>query len=418
MSSLMSTISDDLLLEILLRLPDFRSIVQCACVSKRWFSTIRSSKTYFSHKFNQYHRQKRLDNKSSSSPCPFTLLITDIHYTIGSSAFSYEFFSERSKVFGYGQEKTLEFLPWNDNKFCVLWTWFEDLLLIELCKERSLYICNPFTKEYIKLPETPTSQICRRYALVVLRGDVNTSSNIVTSIKYKVVKISVDIENPILKSIIFHDFRLSIFSSETEQWNHSTIKFQIPVNVWYHHSSVVGSNGTIYFQYGTLEIQGILALNIYSQQCRMISLPSKDPRFQNPMIIGLVRGRVRVAHSKCFDEKKQLYGLIVWELVDHEDRDDKMISWKVVQFHNRIIWKFGCDILAFHPDDEDVFFYSHFNDKIEIEIFQCRILYRNYFRIKTLCHISNVSYFFLHEWKIIRAVPLLHPWWPTRISPI
>ncbi|KAM6594574.1 hypothetical protein CsatA_002277 [Cannabis sativa] len=332
MSSLMSTISDDLLLEILLRLPDFRSIVQCACVSKRWFSTIRSSKTYFSHKFNQYHRQKRLDNKSSSSPCPFTLLITDIHYTIGSSAFSYEFFSERSKVFGYGQEKTLEFLPWNDNKFCVLWTWFEDLLLIELCKERSLYICNPFTKEYIKLPETPTSQICRRYALVVLRGDVNTSSNIVT---------------------------LSI-------------------------------------------------------KC----LPSKDPRFQNPMIIGLVRGRVRVAHSKCFDEKKQLYGLIVWELVDHEDRDDKMISWKVVQFHNRIIWKLGCDILAFHPDDEDVFFYSHFNDKIEIEIFQCRILYKNYFRIETLCHISNVSHFFLHEWKIIRAVPLLHPWWPTRILPI
>ncbi|PON63182.1 F-box domain containing protein [Parasponia andersonii] len=56
----MEIVTDDgPLFEILIRLPDSRSIIQCATVCKHWYSLVSRSE-YFIRSFNHHHRQKRL----------------------------------------------------------------------------------------------------------------------------------------------------------------------------------------------------------------------------------------------------------------------------------------------------------------------------------------------------------------------
>ncbi|XP_062078903.1 uncharacterized protein LOC133783322 [Humulus lupulus] len=419
MSLILSIINDDILLEILLRLPDFRCIVECAYVCKRWFSFIFGSKAYFSHRFNHYHRQKRLINNNSptSSPSlPFTLLFTGL--SVRTSPFPFEFFSERSKTLDYGRKPALGFLPWtrNDNEYAFLWSSFEDLLLIQLSFKR-LYVCNPFLRQYVALPEpNPNNTLFHprcRYALVVLgRGsDANM-------IKYKVVKISTEVNNLNSAPPPFH-LHLSIFSSETGQWSSSTFEFPVFLHIWSHRSVVVGSNGIVYWPYGVDAIEGVVALNLCSKQCRLIDLPRELGcewyRSEYRVRAGVVRGRLQLVQL-FWSEDKQFYVFKAWELDD--DDDGNKVYWNLVHHHDQMSMNFQTcmssqqlTILAPHPDDRDMFFFSRsININCENkEIFLCRILGQNRNHIESLCHLPPGSPLRL------RVVPLLHPWWPTQI---
>ncbi|KAM6546678.1 hypothetical protein CsatB_027414 [Cannabis sativa] len=419
-----SNLNDDILLEILLRLPDFKCIVECAYVCKRWFSIISHSKAYFSRRFNYYHRHKRLSNSSqSSSPSlPFTLLFT--HSYLPEFNLSMEYFSERSKILDYGQIPALQFLLSSKNR-AYIWSSFEDLLLVELFPGQRFCICNPFTRQLVVLPKPPdpfheyeysrSFYLQRRYALVV--SDYSKT-------QYKVVKISMGTVDSI--SIPPHLLHLTIFSSETGQWSHSTLNFPEMLTIFNEsedRTAIVGSNGVIYWPYGLRKTEGIVAfaLDVCSKQHRLIGLPKELGRYSNSRVhVGVVRGRVRVAQF-YWCKKKQLFVFKAWELFD----DGEMCSWNLVHHHDEMMMKFECCISsssllaihALHPDDGDVFFFSHSNKfakaKEEIKIFQCKILSQNENRIETLVHIPpKISL------AKLRVNPIIHPWWPTQIFPL
>ncbi|XP_062105402.1 uncharacterized protein LOC133817033 [Humulus lupulus] len=427
----MSTIDDDILLEIFLRLADFKCIVECALVCKRWFSAIANSKAYFSLKFNHYHRQNRLNNSpnslSSSPSLPYTLLFRGSYKCIGGlphyrclrwiiSSSSFEFFSERSKILDYGKKMALEFLNWVDYKdYAYVWSSFEDLLLIER-SPKQLYICNPLSRQSVALPEPPNAfHQLYRYALVVLGYD---DSNM---IKYKVVKISRTV-NDLVDDFIYIPppslIHIAIFCSVTRQWSCSTFNFPIDLNICHHHA-IVGSNGIVYWPYGSWKFKGIAALNPHSKQCRLIGLPPEFGRGWGCKLsrarVGVVRGRLRLAQL-FWCKKKQSYVFKAWELVDE---DGQLCSWNVVHHHDQMMMGLECGvktslltILALHPDDGDVFFFSSSSCNLgsdDIEVFQCRLLGQNHNHIESLCHLPPKSF------PNASVVPLVHPWWPNQI---
>ncbi|XP_030509494.2 uncharacterized protein LOC115724166 [Cannabis sativa] len=415
--SLMSTLGDDIFLEILLRLPDFRCIVECSYVCKRWFSIISRSKAYFSHRFNHYHRQKRLCNSSSSSSSspslPFTLLFTNLamidHYF-----FAEQYISERSKILHYGQEAALNFLPWKMYKNGLyLESSFEDLLLVGIYPKGCLFVCNPFTRQFVELPRSPNAFHRRsRYALVVSEY---------SKIKYKVVQISTEVDDitSVSPPFLLH---LTIFSSETGQWSSSTFNF--PEVALFDRCSyrtpIVGSNGIVYWPYGVYKTEGLVALDICSKQYHLVGLPRElghDWRSLGSRIhVGVVRGKVRLAQFFWY-KRKQFFVFKAWELVD----DDKMCNWNLVHYHDQMKMSECCmslssllTIHALHPDDGDVFFFSLSNKtlkaKEDIRIFQCQMLGQNQSHIEILCNLPPKIYA-----SRVSVVSLLHPWWPTQV---
>ncbi|KAM6540812.1 hypothetical protein CsatB_005259 [Cannabis sativa] len=420
-TQIFNIISDDLLLEVLLRLPDFKSIIDCACVCKHWFSVIYCSRLYFSGRFNHYHRQKRLNN-SPDSPLPFALFF--IASFLPDYSFSLAYFSPRSTILDYGLTPSLKFLPSKDVKSdrVDICSSFEDLLLVELLyPDRSglcFYVCNPFLRHYILLPWC--SNIYRYYSRRFLVVS-NTSNNLMISYKVVIISAAGRVFDKISESLP----DLDIFSSETGQWSHSTFDFpKEALTKCSSRSTIIGSNGIVYLPYGSSnKNEGIVSLNICSKRYRLIGLPKeelgRDWRCLDSRVhIGVVRGKVRLAQFYSY-KKKECFVFKAWELIDGGDNDDdETYSWNLVHNHYHMTMRFDCPmsffcLVALHPDDGDVFFFSRSNNRIKdnIEIFQCRILGQNYNHIEILCRLPS---------KVcatnLRVIPLLHPWWPSQIS--
>ncbi|PON60345.1 F-box domain containing protein [Parasponia andersonii] len=80
-----SMVSEDVMLETLVRLPDYKCVIQCGLVCERWFHLISRSEHFnFSFNFNHHHRYKRqvvvpLPGRpdSKGSLLPYTLLYRD-----------------------------------------------------------------------------------------------------------------------------------------------------------------------------------------------------------------------------------------------------------------------------------------------------------------------------------------------------
>ncbi|KAF4378034.1 hypothetical protein G4B88_004641 [Cannabis sativa] len=429
--SIMSIISDEILLEILLRVSDFRRLVECASVCKRWYSIIFSFHDYFKHRFIHYHHQKRLNNSptspSPSRSLPFTLLFRnscdvaeDLQNVSKVSSFSFDYFSERSKIFHYGEKSALECMRWCDIKggdaYDYIWSSFDDLLLVERSL-RKLYVCNPFTKQHIAIPISPNAtHKLYRYALGVLR-DFDEPI-----IKYKVVKVSTK-ENDVEYLESSYLIHLAIFCSETGQWSHSSFKSPVALNRWHFQTNAVGNNGVVYWPYGSWTNGGIIALNPYLELSYLIKLPLllgckgclSDCNLNSKVHVGVVRGKLRIAQFN-WCKSTHLYEFMAWELVDK----DEVRSWNLVHYHDEMMMGFQCGsvnslpftMIAFHSDDGNVFFFQRFNDNLtsnNIEIFQCRILGKNRIHIEFLCRLPPTSP------MNTRVVSLIHPAWPTQI---
>ncbi|KAM6576392.1 hypothetical protein CsatB_028229 [Cannabis sativa] len=406
-----SIIIDDVLLEILVRLPDFKSVVECTYVCKQWRSIILASITYFSCRFNHHHRQKRLRNNLLSPPMPFSLLFSSSFSWTPSSCLS--FFSERSKIFDYEKRLALEFLPCKDdvNEYAYILSSFEDLLLIKIHPKLALYVCNPFTSYSIALPTPPNFNNARcRYALVVSGYD--GASNKLNNPTIKVVMITTDLTPPTFI------LQLAIFSFETGKWTELT--FECPHYRPLSHNQAIASNDIVYWPYGTgNKIEGMVALNIFSRKCRSINLSRVLGRLHCSIVrqvnIGVVRGKLRLSQF-FWNKKNQSFVFKAWDLDDNGER----CIWNLVHYHDEMTMNSKyclrvneLSFLTFHPDDGDVFFFSCYGYKVKdkVEIFKCRIVGENHNKIDSLCHLS------VHP-KVrprLPVVSLLLPWWPTQL---
>ncbi|CAN0892206.1 hypothetical protein LINGRAHAP2_LOCUS17429, partial [Linum grandiflorum] len=128
--NLMSKLGEDLLEEILIRLPNPKSSCRCKAVCKPWKSII--SDPSFNRRFIAHHRSKY------QTPSLF--------------------------IPSHDPQSILSFLPIPDKIRPKLRVFdcFKDLLLCGFSEafgelERSYFVCNPFTKQWIALPLAPRS---------------------------------------------------------------------------------------------------------------------------------------------------------------------------------------------------------------------------------------------------------------------
>ena len=154
----MDNINNDLLTEILIRLPDCRHVARCAgAVCKRWSSL--TSDPQFIRSFVD-HRLGSVDHSDSDSSSGHLALLLQKHdYEYGKlpiidSKYYQILFDGTSFI---RTTSYLSFLPYDD---VVIRAYFEDLLLVsranaDYAGSFSFCICNPMTKKWCELPEPP-----------------------------------------------------------------------------------------------------------------------------------------------------------------------------------------------------------------------------------------------------------------------
>ncbi|PON59870.1 F-box domain containing protein [Trema orientale] len=406
-SKFISVIGDDILLEILLRLPEARTVIRCSSVCKRWFSLVsRLDDLYFIHKFNHHHTQKRLllwgpneDINSDDSQLPYTLFIRG-HYI---SCWVYpvlkpshiepykDLFSEKSMILYpslsncFASGSILDFLNW-PHAFIVS-SCYDLLLLTELTHD-SYIVCNPLTRQFVEVPQAPRymytydydgddfGQVISRCGFVcVPRCSCNKLSYYCNcSIEYKVVLITANECDPQHHAVIF--------SSETGKWFEYSA-FRSPVCLSHWHLSPVACNGIVYWPFGKNDFEGIAAVDLFKesidseyeehnlQRFHSISLPvefdsSLNRAFQENARLAVVRGRLRLAQF-YLDEEAGSYVLKAWEL-------EGATTWILV---HHVSLKRGHEglyvfLIALHPEDGDAFFFARMEYE-EIDICQYKI---------------------------------------------
>ncbi|CAI0377041.1 unnamed protein product [Linum tenue] len=138
-----SNLGDDLLAEVLIRLPEPRSAWRCKAVCKRWNSLIFDP--HFARRFTSHHQSRwnRYGGGGGEFEEPPLMTLAS-----GKSVLSFlplpEEISERGWHF-------LVFDVYKDLVLCG----FNEGRLIGAEFPRSLFLCNPFTEQWIALPLAP-----------------------------------------------------------------------------------------------------------------------------------------------------------------------------------------------------------------------------------------------------------------------
>ncbi|KAL9240757.1 hypothetical protein vseg_014940 [Gypsophila vaccaria] len=141
MSPLIEHLTDDLLREILCRLPCYATAVRCKTVSKRWCSIVSRNSLLVAHAYS-IHRDTNNSKKPQSRALLLNLKLSDDYVVTG--MFGLRPWSPRIL--------SLQFLPYP----ATLVATFRDLALcysIDPFTESMLYyVCNPTTKQWMALP--------------------------------------------------------------------------------------------------------------------------------------------------------------------------------------------------------------------------------------------------------------------------
>ncbi|PQQ17654.1 hypothetical protein Pyn_33286 [Prunus yedoensis var. nudiflora] len=206
---------DVVLMEILCRLPSYKFVSHCKCVSKRWCSLI--SDPYF------ISRCASLQREYNHQETPIILINQTRELLNRMSDPLKPFFERLVKFYGLIQEPEVAG-AYNDLLLCYAGEYHE----------RNYYICNPFTQQWIALPPTPpchekTFSIPEGFmcALPYYNNNItdaakdNNPNNIAqlnTNYRCKVVRL-ISPRHGIESS----KFKVQIFSSETGEWKESIV---------------------------------------------------------------------------------------------------------------------------------------------------------------------------------------------------
>ncbi|KAL5549593.1 hypothetical protein UlMin_004824 [Ulmus minor] len=384
----MSYILEDLLLEILIRLPSCRDAVRCRLVCRRWNSLI-SSPLFI----QSFIRQQSLCSDSHLAMLLFQKSYSEL--STNGAQFS-KIFPEKSKTF---REHCLNFLPWN----VIVRAYFDDLLLVSQPRNfRDFCICNPLTKKWHALPQAPLGiqEFYIRCGLVCLPSN-NCSSK---HYRYNVVVFGFDFPYYLLMPPV-----VTIFCSETAQWS-KLVDFWLPSPDLFFHQ-IAACNGILYSVASNEENgwgEGIVALNpfadVVEKQFRFISLPmdiDPTPPFDkfSYICVGTFQGRLRLSHLRKVNDS---FGLKVWKLEDQNVGQTS--SWSLV--HN-VVLAIGFPIneiyiLALHPSNSNVVFLSWDDELLQYDISQGKYQKLGIYPVKQVA-------------PRLFAFPLMHYSWPTPV---
>ena len=304
------------ILEVLVRLPDCKSAIQCvSLVSKHWYSL--TSNPFFIRSFNVHHHQQQL---------PFTIFILSHNYPIPLSIYSIQ--SHHNILFPgrppfLPSSNSFKFLPpiKNSNPWVVKAS-CNDLLLVSsydaaASKDDQLYICNPLTKKYVALPNpnlNVDSQLFNcKYGLLITNN-------------YKVL----------LKTGYSYTLIATIYCSITLKW--CSVMLKSPQKLHFYPKILFNSNGMLHWidvrspYYGRSFVFDPKRKDLY-----YINGPIGTcfPYYRmNDVFIGVCQGQLRMSLLKREFGKKLLfnYSLQVWELGNYDNNDDSWCLKHEVQF--------------------------------------------------------------------------------------
>ncbi|KAK9725357.1 hypothetical protein RND81_05G138500 [Saponaria officinalis] len=204
-------LTDDLLLDILCKLPCYRTAVRCKTVSKRWRSLI-SSRLFVSHAFTM-HRDIE-DNKPQSCALLLNMTMWD-----GNSVTSMVVPPRYQRIL------SLQFLPYPTKIVAT----FKDLALCFGVDPWSglgmYYVCNPITKQWMALPpyERDRESIIRpslRDQLPLIRLNLLCQKGN----DFRVVIVHSLCGSTPIDVLLFVTVNLSIYLSQTGKWKNVNVK--------------------------------------------------------------------------------------------------------------------------------------------------------------------------------------------------
>ncbi|KAL4606098.1 hypothetical protein ACB092_09G078400 [Castanea dentata] len=360
---------DAILFEILYRLP-YRSAFKFMSVSKRWFSLI--SHPYFVSRF--IHHRHQLDIQ--------VLPPKNI----------YEFRIKSS---------------------------FNDLLLVYREVPRTTrkpgfckyYICNPFTKQWLKLLRIPLlrENTSVRVGFICDPYSCDKEHGCFTNVHYrnKVVRI----HSPTQSNT--SQLYMEIFSSETGEWCHSIFSSPRGLNPFTSkvvHSDVVTCNGMLHWADTEVDgmIKGFVVFDPFNdaEQCHYINLPIPHLPLDE-FLFGVCQERLRIFQRPWHLFYPGSLKYLIWELEDYRNEGTWCRKHRVYlnYFKNSKLVKIAknfsyskLDFLAFHPKDGEILFF-----KFQDHIVECN----SRTRVLEVAHklkFTDVSLFLLSR-----------PLWPTPV---
>ncbi|CAN0846508.1 hypothetical protein LINGRAHAP2_LOCUS4489 [Linum grandiflorum] len=341
---MITKLGDDLLIEILVRLPNPRIACRAKAVCKRWRSVI--SDPTFARLFLCHHESK----KKAAAPPPMLLLSAD----------------------------SLTFIPMparSRNKF-IVFDCFKDLLLCGFYEATTLYadwelartffVCNLFTKQWIALPLAPewSVGITRFVARLVCEPLIpNSLDDLAGTSRFRVVCIYQD----------NYSMKLEVFSSESGKWNKEATVMD-GYRIFQSHD-VVSCNRLVYLWYRILEdyfeedtsTSKLFKPLIAGFDPFRLDMPPTLIHDDSPIIASAVSQNrwwsisvsQGVLHLSVFDDDHQELPkvLSVWKL-----REDGKVWIKVgespVNWPNYKSNMIGIGLATLHPDNPEIAFFN------------------------------------------------------------
>jgi hypothetical protein len=407
----MDDLTDDLLLEILLRLPTAKSAIRCMLVCKRWCSLIPTRS--FITRFKTHHtneKKKKICDYDAAYQCPLSFFIsTEIEDPEDGIILMTPNDELEENLY------TLEFLP-KKEKFVAVKASCNDLLFCLASDENytvtNQYICNPFTEKWLLLPPPPKRRSYTPRGESAFSGLVcepNSPRRDVKGQEYE-PRFRVLEFTPISEL----DAYMDVYCSETGKWNEFILsgrQYDSFLNVVAHDGKLHWYNGSDVVTYDPFD--GGQTIFIDGSE---IVLSRSDPWINRSECLGVCQGFLRCMRLEYAAVGGDDDNLSVWELKDYESR--RMILTRKISFDNMIfkdpdlchvsmssMSMFAPEAAAFHPNNKDVvclFVFPHF----------------------ILCNIQSGEFEIINpslygkEQYAYKVLPIALPWWPTPVSTI
>ncbi|CAA0816830.1 Unknown protein [Striga hermonthica] len=354
---LLSCVGEELLSEILFRLPNCRSVIQLSSVCWRWHSLI--SQPQFIPSFIRLHQDRDQSYTIlfhmnyrffEESPTYFQLVCT--------------LFSEESLLIHGGKHALLSssnYLDFMPSSLMVVRASCNDLLLVSpdtrFYRGHQRYcICNPVTKKWFLIPRQTPLGTKAGFALICHKNS------------YKVVLLDkIRLLGEEGEDLVDrYEQTVWVFCSESGQWN--SYFFLVPRRPTMDYpiiTNVVSCNGILYWMDGLYNFDRIVSFDLANSQFAVIYFPDivcENTTCDTPdsrVHIGAVRDKLRLLHVLRAGTGPKCFVVRVWEL-DHWDGDTwDLVGERELSFPDAVTADGDRDTVVaavFHPKDCDSIF--------------------------------------------------------------
>ncbi|GMN55200.1 hypothetical protein TIFTF001_024317 [Ficus carica] len=322
-------ISDNLLLEIFIRLANCLTAIQCSCVCKLWYCLI--SNPQFIHRFIIRNRNNsRRRDLQCTFICQFPRQNPRIRNLKNETLVNYQAFSSSESSKGLPSNS----LPYNRINFLpiqaeplIIRSSCNDLLLVSSYPPPSTnyYICNPFTKQWIQLPQPPSFY----YAPLRFGLSTHEFSGGPQQTRFRAVLIGITGSSPNGPT----ESHVQIFSSDTWSWTYTFASSSHPLRSYTRYSR------------HTEVIVCIVALDPFDEMseteittkqrkrwhCRVIDPPAelagRATLIETQVCLGACQGRLQICSLTTFQSGTRKR---VWELEEDNDDCNNNYSWRML----------------------------------------------------------------------------------------